>query len=1024
MSIIDEKKHRIINVNEDKCNNCHACVSVCPVKNCISAVGDVVSTVDERCVACGRCLHVCTQAARSYSDDTERFFDDVTAGVNTVILFAPSVVSAFPQIEKLAGFFRSKGARAVFDVSFGAELYVHSVLHAGEKNKTPVSINSSCPVIVSYCSIYKPELLPYLAPVHTPILHTAIMIREFFPQFANCRLAAVTPCAAKKREFEETGYVEYNITLTMLRKYFTDQKINIDDFEDTPLDGPQAERGVAFSSPGKMNEILLRENPRIGSLRSVHGETAYRYLNDLEAILAEGIAPRFIDCLNCSRGCTGGPATETRSMPIDKIEYHVLKREEKHKLKYGAEIKNEVEKYWNEDLYKRSFNDLSDCIKDIQIPNEKELKQIFKEMGKMTDADILNCAACGYGSCEGMAKAVFNKLNKAENCSYYLKLKAEAASKTKTNFLATMSHEIRTPLNSIIGLTEIELQKPGMQGGAKEALEKILVSGGSLLGIINDILDISKIETGKFELIYEPYDLASLINDAVQLNILRANDKPISFKLSIAERVPRTFIGDELRVRQILNNLLSNAFKYTRRGNVELAVDFTGRDTLVFSVTDTGIGIKKADLNKLFDEYSQLDTKANRMIEGTGLGLAITKKLAEMMSGKITVESEYGIGSSFTVKLKQTAKSKAYLDKKTITNLKDFTFTSKRVRSIDNIQRIQMPYGRVLVIDDVQTNLDVARGLILPYGIKVYTATSGVEAIHMIREQQIVFDALFIDYMMPVMDGLTTGSIIKNEINTDYARNLPLIALTADAIAGNKEKFLAAGFADFITKPISAVKLDEVLRKYVYNKEREEAIFGKTAPCRVKRESAAAEEYIEGINYRAALGRFGSETVLLDIVKSYVKNTPPLLIKTAKITKETLAEYAVIVHGIRGASCAIGAEAAGEKAEELEIAAREQRLEFCAAENIVFQKQINKLIENLSAFIARRDIAVVKPRKEKPEAELLERLKAACAAYRMNEADSIMERLESFSYDEDNDIITRVREHLNNSDFASIKALL
>ncbi|MDR1351920.1 MAG: PAS domain-containing protein, partial [Treponema sp.] len=321
---------------------------------------------------------------------------------------------------------------------------------------------------------------------------------------------------------------------------------------------------------------------------------------------------------------------------------------------------------------------------------------------------------------------------------------AEAASRAKSAFLATMSHEIRTPLNAIIGLSEIQLQND-LPDDTRTDLEKIYNSGSTLLGIINDILDISKIEAGNLELIPVEYDAPSLINDTVQLNIVRIGSKPITFKLNIDDTIPARLFGDELRVKQVLNNILSNAFKYTKAGTVALQIRWEkqgGDACMIFAVSDSGQGIRKEDIGKLFSEYSQLNTKANRKIEGTGLGLSITKRLVELMGGTISVESEYGWGTTFTVRVRQGLVDERPIGKEVAENLMSFRLIETRSSRGKNLVRARMPYGKVLVVDDVATNLDVARGLMLPYGLTIDCVLSGPEAIEKIRKEEVKYDAV------------------------------------------------------------------------------------------------------------------------------------------------------------------------------------------------------------------------------------------------------------------------------------------
>ena len=413
--------------------------------------------------------------------------------------------------------------------------------------------------------------------------------------------------------------------------------------------------------------------------------------------------------------------------------------------------------------------------------------------------------------------------------------KSEVASRAKSDFLAAMSHELRTPLNTIIGFSEIELNK-SIKNETMDNVTRIYQSGIHLLKIINDILDLSKLDSGKFEITSDEYDTAYMISSTVDMNIIRIGSKCIQFSLEISSDFPAKLTGDELRIKQIINNLLSNAIKYTREGMVQLIIDckeMRGNHVLVtFTVKDSGIGIRSEDIGKLFDDYTQLDTRTNREVEGTGLGLSISKKIARMMGGDITVESEYGKGSCFTAHIIQERNDSSFIGA-------DTSYALRRCQHIPLASRAlsekKERYGvfsshfkeenikyfyKILAVDDHLNNLLLIREQLKPYGIQVDTASSGHEAIEKIQnmdELNLFYDLILMDHMMPGMDGIETMKAIKN--NDRYA-NIPIIVLTANALRGMKEYYLEQGFADFIAKPVDQNTLNEVLKKHLTeNKE-------------------------------------------------------------------------------------------------------------------------------------------------------------------------------------------------------------
>jgi PAS domain S-box-containing protein len=619
---------------------------------------------------------------------------------------------------------------------------------------------------------------------------------------------------------------------------------------------------------------------------------------------------------------------------------------------------------------------------------------------------------------------------------------AEAANRAKSDFLANMSHEIRTPLNAVNGLAELELRKDLPQDTLAN-LEKIYGSGVTLLNIINDILDISKIESGRFELIPIDYEVASIISDTVSMNIVRIGSKPITFKLNVDENLPNRLFGDELRVKQILNNLLSNAIKYTPHGVVELGFSCVREDKKIWLdcyVKDSGIGISKENISRLFRDYQQVDMISHRTIEGTGLGLSICKRLVQMMDGAIDVESEYGHGSKFSVRIRQGITDPRPIGKENADNLKRFRFLEGQSRRIKNVDYVPMPYGKVLVVDDVITNLDVAKGMMAAYkGLAIHCVTSGREAIELIRRGEPRYDVVFMDHMMPGLDGIETVEIIRNEIGSEYARSVPIVALTANAIVGNDKLFLENGFQAFLTKPIDVVRLDAVLRQYVRNKQRPETIreaegnqpgagTGHDHDAILK--SLLEKTRISGVDMAAGMKRFNDvPTIYMDVVKSFVQNTPKFLTALRNVTESTLAGYAVTVHGVKGSCYGIGADEAGRMAEALEISAKSGDFARVMAGNETFIGKVEALLAQLDALCRSADGVSEEADSGKntlpsPDRPLLAKMLEASQDYDIDAMQGVMEQLEQYRYESGGELIPWLKERLVNFEYDEISEKL
>ncbi|MDR1669070.1 MAG: cache domain-containing protein [Oscillospiraceae bacterium] len=599
---------------------------------------------------------------------------------------------------------------------------------------------------------------------------------------------------------------------------------------------------------------------------------------------------------------------------------------------------------------------------------------------------------------------------------------AKRANRAKSDFLASMSHEMRTPLNAVIGLSEIALSGGDMDEDIKQNLEKIYNSGSTLLSIVNDILDISKIQSGKFEIIPNPYDVPSLINDSVLQNILRIGSRPIRFVLEIDGAIPARLFGDELRVKQIISNLLSNAFKYTEEGTVELCLTCERDGDAVWMtirVSDTGSGIRPDHLERLFADFEQFGATSYHQAGGTGLGLSITKNLAEMMGGDVSVESEYGKGSVFTVRIRQGLVTDDVIGAKVADSLKRFQYSANKLDRNSHAKRIRFPYAKVLLVDDNITNLDVAKGLMKPYGMRVDCVTGGLEAIRAIREEKVRYSAVFMDHMMPGIDGVEATKVIREEIGTEYARTVPIIALTANAVTGSEEMFLSKGFQAFISKPIDLMKLDSVLRRWVRDKDQEE--FGTEEDAPEDTAGLLDGVTIPGLDIAKALERFNNDgAVLAGILRSYTAGTRPLLEKL-RLCLDDLNEYAIIVHGIKGSSYGICADEAGKAAGELEKAANEGDADTVNAGHPAFAALTEALLDAIDSALASRDTG--KPFADAPNPALLEELRRACEAFDMDGVDAAMEKLESFRYGSGGDLVRWLREQVGNMAFEEISGM-
>ena len=499
----------------------------------------------------------------------------------------------------------------------------------------------------------------------------------------------------------------------------------------------------------------------------------------------------------------------------------------------------------------------------------------------------------------------------------------EVASKAKTDFLAQMSHEIRTPINTVLGMNEMILRSNADEQ-VLEYASGIDSAGRILLSLINSILDFSKIEDGHMEIIPVKYDVASLLTNLVNSISQQAHKKGLQFELDVDSHIPCMLYGDDVRLAQIIMNLLSNAVKYTKEGKVKLILKYLeerkNQAGIYVAVEDTGIGIKQEDIKRLSVSFERLDEVRNHDIEGTGLGISIVTKLLSMMNSKLEVESEYGKGSCFSFIIYQ-----AIVDATPIGDYNERLIFSQRSQAHENLP--YAPEAKILVVDDNAMNLKVASQLLSLFGIQPRLASSGLEALECLREEE--FDIVFMDHMMPKMDGIETLHEAENQ--QLRKEETVFVVLTANAVAGARDKYLKEGFADYLSKPIDLLKLSKLLQKYLKKELFVEGPKEEEAPKQ-------KEEYppIDGVDWNVAYANMPNTSMLLDLMHTFFENSKQdadelddymeqVLVKREE---EGIESYRIKVHAMKNSCATLGAKEISEEAKALEYAARDEDLLF------------------------------------------------------------------------------------------------
>ncbi len=522
----------------------------------------------------------------------------------------------------------------------------------------------------------------------------------------------------------------------------------------------------------------------------------------------------------------------------------------------------------------------------------------------------------------------------------------EHASQSKSDFLASMSHEIRTPINAILGMNTM-IMRETKQDEIKRYASDLESAGKTLLALINDILDFSKIESGKMELVLGDYDLGSIVNDLVNMVRPKTDAKGLELKLQVNPDIPAYLYGDEVRIKQIILNILNNAVKYTESGSVTLAMDYEklseGEIALKISVADTGIGIKEEDLKKLFSPYERIEEGRNKKIEGTGLGMSITKTLLELMNSQLVVQSTYGVGSTFSCSIVQQIRS--------VDCIGDINSTMiTRDNQVDDVEAFHAPDAKILVVDDVEMNLLVAENLLKRVQIQVETATSGAQAIEKAKECK--YDIIFLDSMMPEMSGEETLRIMKRDCTAN--EDTPMIVLTANAIKGAREEYLNAGFDNYLSKPIDSAKLEAMLQCYL---PEDKVILVDAAERTAATEEVEEDDSIldrlnriPGIDVEEGIKVADGEDIYLVVCKNFYDTAPGRIEMLEEYySKQDIRNYTIQVHALKSSARLIGAYSLSEQAWNLEQAGRADDLEEISAKTEGLIADYRSLLQELDS---------------------------------------------------------------------------